>query len=99
MKPLLEQLSAELRLAIEAEPSVHAAFVFGSTLKSDYPHDIDILLVYELREMESARRVREDIAALIERNCGGLPAHITMMTCSEIKNSSIISEVQHQSVL
>lgn len=86
-----------MRLALNTAPSVHAAYLFGSFLTSDSPRDIDILLVYELDEIRAARRARDKIASLVDRRCEGTPAHVTMMTCSEIRTSKILSEIHHLS--
>ena len=95
----LEQLLAALRRALEPEPSVHAAFLFGSVLASDSPNDIDILLVYDPGGLDSARSAREEVTSLVENCCGGRPAHITMMSSSELNNSRILSKVEHRSIL
>ena len=78
---------------------LNAAFVFGSVLILDSPHDIDILLVYDRNELRDARSARAEVASLVERCWGGRPAHITVMTCTEIKECRILDKVQYRSIL
>ena len=99
MKFSLDLLLAELKSLLETEHSLHAGFVFGSGLISDSPRDIDILLVYDRNELRDARSARAEVASLVERCWGGRPAHITMMTCTEIKECRILDEVQYRSIL
>lgn len=76
-----------------------AIYLFGSTLWSDYPNDVDLLLVYsEETNIDVIGRERDRIRKQLCDSLGGLPVDCLLMSTDEMQQTKFLERVTYQQV-
>ena len=73
-------------------------YLFGSSLQTDSPNDIDILLIYDEDKSASVKFEKAKVAKLLENKLGDRSIDFTTLNKSELKQTKFLSKVQYKKI-
>jgi predicted nucleotidyltransferase len=89
-------LAAAVSAAAASTDGVSAVYLFGSTLTSETPNDVDLVVVYDdpLTPL-SAPTLLKQLQRAVE-SVGAPPAHVTFLTVAEAGHPGIVADTAQQ---
>ena len=70
-------------------------FLFGSSLRSDAPNDIDLLLVYECATPEQVKSAKDKMAHTLPTDLRGYNLDLTILSKTELEQTEFLTKVDH----
>lgn len=71
--------------------SFEYVYLFGSSIKTSYPNDVDILLIYLEYSNTMGNKIKE-ISERLRQICK-LPIHITALSVQEVKETQFLKKI------
>jgi predicted nucleotidyltransferase len=88
------RLAAELKSALVRVDGVRAAYLFGSAVGSETPHDVDILVIYG---PPLAPDTADSLGPLVEEAVAGvcsLPVHLIFFSEAEAREPRLVDGLE-----
>jgi hypothetical protein len=73
-------------------------FLFGSSLWTDSPNDIDILLIYEPATSERVNIEKDKVEELLAKVFPDCTVDYTTLSISELQQTNFLAHVVHQKI-
>ena len=73
-------------------------FLFGSSLRTATPNDIDILLIYETPNLDRVNIKKKKTEEILGQIFPDLPLHFTVLSEEELEQSDFLSRVPHRAI-